>query len=64
MEIVRNDKIIEKDVMFGYVMIEEREGIPQIKKVMREDYMFNPNYALILKEYAKEIKKFNASSAR
>ena len=62
-EIVRNEKVIERDVLFGYLEIEEREGSPQIKKVMREDYMFNPNYEIILSDYAKEIKAFNTNNA-
>lgn len=63
-EIIRDERIVEKDVMIGYVEIKEFDISPQIKKVIRADYMFNPNYDIILNNYAKEIKKFNANSAR
>ena len=39
--------------MIGYIETMEYNTVPQIKKVMKANYMFNPNYDLVLKEYNK-----------
>ena len=51
----KNNKLTSKDVLIGYITIQGDKLTPQRRGVIAESYMFNPNYDLVLKNYAEEI---------
>lgn len=50
----KDKKLSSKDVLIAYIEISGNEAIPQLRTVVSESYMFNPNYDLILKDYTEE----------
>ena len=51
----KNKQLMSQDVLTGYIEIQGNKLSPQKRVVTSENYMFNPNYDLVLKKYAEEI---------
>ena len=54
-EITKDGKLENQDVMIAYIETSEYESRPQIKTVVKADYMFNPSYDIMLQRYAQKV---------
>ncbi len=50
----KNKTLQSRDILTGYITINGIKKFPQKRNVISENYMFNPNYDLILKNYSEK----------
>ncbi len=50
-ETISKNKIIERDVLIGYIQTSGLQNLPHTRKVTSASYSFNPNYKIVLSNY-------------